>query len=33
MTVIPDDAQKLKFLEMSDLNREAPFFLSLCVHF
>jgi len=32
MTVIPDDAQKLEFLEMSDLNRAALIFLSLCVH-
>jgi len=32
MTVIPGDAQKLKFLEMSDLDRTTLFFLSLCVH-
>jgi hypothetical protein len=32
MTVIPDDAQKFEFLEMSDLNRAALISLSLCVH-
>ena len=32
MTVIPGDAQKFEFLEMSDLNRAALNFLSLCVH-
>lgn len=31
MTVIPDDAQKFEFLEMSDLNRAALILLvSLC---
>jgi len=32
MTVIPDDTQKLEFLEMADLNRVEIFFLSLRVH-